>query len=153
MASHGPVWAAVLEEKAGQSCLHQAVLIPLRVNPDKLPHCVVKLLRELVFDRNKGGGVVWDLQHDGFGLGPPITPRQALIRQRLTREASPARRTAASTGPRALSGFGSCGFRLGSVAWRRVKGRAVFPIQNQKDQDEPRILSRRSVEKPTQSWG
>ena len=89
----------MLEEEAGQGCLHQAVLIPLRVNPDKLPHGVVQVLRELVFDRNKGGGVVRDLEHDGFGLGPPITPRQALIRQRLPREASPARRTASSTGP------------------------------------------------------
>jgi hypothetical protein len=54
--------------------------------------------------------------------------------------ASPARPTASSTGPWAVSVFVSCGFRLGSVGWRGVKGRAVFPIENQLDQEDQPIF-------------
>jgi hypothetical protein len=36
--------------------------------------------------------------------------------------------------------FVSCGFRLGSVGWRGVKGRAVFPIENQLDQEDQPIF-------------
>lgn len=71
MPHHGPVLAAVLKQKTGECRLHQAVLIPLRMTPHKVPHGVIKILGELVLDADAEWGVIGDRSHADTG-GRPI---------------------------------------------------------------------------------
>jgi hypothetical protein len=53
----------VLEEKAGHRCLHQPILIPLRMSGDELPHGQMQIFLNLIHDTHLSGGMVWRLGH------------------------------------------------------------------------------------------
>ena len=63
MACHGPVAAAVLEQKARQCGMHQAVLIPLGMGAHEAAHGLVEILGKFIDDAHVVGGVLGDLAH------------------------------------------------------------------------------------------
>ena len=81
MPGHGPVLAALLEEEARQGRLHQAVLVPLGMDPYELPHGVEQVLGKLVLNRDTAGRVVGDLAHALVVPRRPLTSQPSLAVQ------------------------------------------------------------------------